>query len=196
MRSEHGFTLIELMIVVAIIAVIAAIAIPSLLRSRMASNQTAAIASCKAYCEAQEVYHRTDYDHDSILEYAATMRGSYSLLENTAGAGDIALIDKAFADAEGNPSVALTQRAGYVFTILTSQGANVSSGALSWCAATATSDLIYGYGLSAVPAGYDTTGRDTYQISAHAHAYQRDRGVADTLHLVNFNPDTGWAVTE
>jgi prepilin-type N-terminal cleavage/methylation domain-containing protein len=196
MRSEHGFTLIELMIVVAIIAIIAAIAIPSLLRSRMASNQTAAIASCKAYCEAQEIYHRTDYDNDAILEYAGTLQGAYSLLENTAGAGDLALIDRAFADAEGNPGTSQTQRAGYVFTVLTSQGANVAPGAQSWYSAGLSPSLIYGYGMSAVPAGYDTTGRDSYQINGQAHSYQRDRGVGDPLHVVNFNPDTTWAVTE
>ena len=192
MRSAPGFTLIELMIVVAIIAIIAAIAVPSLLRSRMAANQTAAIASCKAYCEAQEIYHRTDYDTDGILEFAMTLRGNNSLLENIAGTEDIALIDKAFAIAEGDPGVALSQRAGYVFTVLTAQGANVAPGAQIWH--NSANNLLYGYGMSAVPAGYDNTGRDTYLISSTAHAYQKDRGIADPLHLLDFNPDSTWAL--
>src|SRR6201996_9474555 len=98
--KSRGFTLIELMIVVAIIAIIAAIAIPSLLRSRMAANETAAAAACKALSEAQEIYHRTDYNKDGVLEYAQTMSGVNSLMENTAGANDILLIDPAFAKAE------------------------------------------------------------------------------------------------
>src|ERR1051325_10632916 len=111
MRNK-GFTLIELMIVVAIIAIIAAIAIPSLLRSRMAANATAAAASCKAFAEAEEIYHRTDYDGDGVLEYASTLPGVASLC--TQNPVEIALIDRAFAGAEtqnGHP------KAGYVFTI-------------------------------------------------------------------------------
>jgi prepilin-type N-terminal cleavage/methylation domain-containing protein len=56
MKKKQGFTLIELMIVVAIIAIIAAIAIPNLLRSRMQSNESAAVGNLRTIVGAQTSY--------------------------------------------------------------------------------------------------------------------------------------------
>lgn len=58
---QMGFTLIELMIVVAIIAIISAIAIPNLLQSRIQSNEAAAIGNLRAICSAQSAYNAANF---------------------------------------------------------------------------------------------------------------------------------------
>jgi prepilin-type N-terminal cleavage/methylation domain-containing protein len=55
-RSNRGFTLVEIMIVVAIIALLAAIAIPNMLRARHNANETAAIAAMRTISTALESF--------------------------------------------------------------------------------------------------------------------------------------------
>jgi len=62
MRSKQkGFSLIELLIVVAIILIIAAIAIPNLIRSKMAANQASAVASLRTL-NTSAILYQTNYN--------------------------------------------------------------------------------------------------------------------------------------
>jgi type IV pilus assembly protein PilA len=58
-RSLAGFSLIELLVVVAIILIIAAIAIPNLLRARMSANQAAAVSNLRTITSASVIYSTT-----------------------------------------------------------------------------------------------------------------------------------------
>ena len=69
MQRHKGFTLLELMIVIAIIAIIAAIAIPNLIESRKAANEAGAIQVMRTIVSAQTMYRDRDMDKNGIHDY-------------------------------------------------------------------------------------------------------------------------------
>ena len=58
-RKERGFSLIELLIVVAIVLIIAAVAIPNLVRSRMSANEASCVASMRTVITSEIIYSST-----------------------------------------------------------------------------------------------------------------------------------------
>jgi prepilin-type N-terminal cleavage/methylation domain-containing protein len=86
MKNEKGFSLIELLIVVAIIGIIAAIAIPNLLKSRQAANEASAIGSVRTIGTAQATYQSTRGRGRDFAVSLAVL-SSDQAVDSTLGAG-------------------------------------------------------------------------------------------------------------
>ncbi len=110
-QEENGFSLIELLIVVAIILIIAAIAIPNLLRARMAANESSAVASVRTINTAEVTYNST-YPTVGFAAALVNLGGALGAA-CTPSSTTACLVDSVLAN-DGNP--AGNGKSGYKFS--------------------------------------------------------------------------------
>jgi type IV pilus assembly protein PilA len=133
-KKQKGFSLIELLIVVAIILIIAAIAIPNLLRARMAANESSAVGTVRTLVTSEVTYSST-----WGTGFAATLANLGGATPCTATAAAACLIDNVIAT--GGP------KSGYL--VAAAGGAPING-------------IINSFGASAYPVTQGTTGTRTF----------------------------------
>jgi type IV pilus assembly protein PilA len=141
-KRQKGFSLIELLIVVAIILIIAAIAIPNLLRSRMAANEASAVGSIRTINTAAISFNSSYGDGfpSTLAQIGTTGTGAVSC-----------------ANAEYLDSVLTAgQKSGYTFAM----GPGVT--AVTTVPAGCVAGYVDGYTVTAVPSTVGTTGQRSF----------------------------------
>lgn len=159
MRVQKGFSLIELLIVIAIILTIAAMSIPNLIRSKMSANEASAVSSLRTINTAQTTYAIAypEVGYADQLTKLAAASGGGAATSTNAGLLDWVL---------GCASQPCT-KSGYQFAITNATGSPVS-----------------GYQVTAVPQLLGSTGRRGFcSDQVPKLQYDPNGGTACTLPL-------------
>jgi prepilin-type N-terminal cleavage/methylation domain-containing protein len=174
MARRAGFTLIELMIVIAIIAIIAAIAIPNLLAARLSANESAAIATLRLFVSSQTAVQNSrgiDVDRDGVGEFGwlAEMSGALAVRDAFGPHAGPVFTPPILAGSLGevDPN-GMVQKAGYVYRMVLPAAGGAGLGEAAGGGSPTGEDpdqTELWWTAHAWPAAYANTGRRAFCVS-------------------------------
>lgn len=113
MRKAPGFTLLELMVVIAVIAILASLAIPALLKSQRSSHETNAAVSLRGLSRAEVDFRGNDRDQNRVLDYWTRDSSGLHCVCPVSSTEPVRLTEVTLSGADSNPQgTAATPTAG------------------------------------------------------------------------------------
>jgi prepilin-type N-terminal cleavage/methylation domain-containing protein len=165
MRHENGFTLVELLIVVALIGILVGIAVPALLRSRQSANEASAVSTMRTLSSAEVTFA------------SSCGRGGYAQsladLSRPAASG-LTFIG---ADLSQDPSL----KSGYEIVLAAEAGSASVTPAAGTCNGSAN-DAVRAFWAGARPLQIGATGQRAFAIDARAAIFEAPNGA---VHIAN-----------